>query len=56
MDGLKKEIPFELAKPAPSDLAKVKAVVEPAPAKATEPEAPKAEAPKASAPVKGGAH
>jgi parvulin-like peptidyl-prolyl isomerase len=56
MDGLKKEIPFELTKPAPSDLAKAKAAVEPAPAKATEPAAPKAEAPKASAPAKGGAH
>lgn len=43
MDGLKKEIPFELAKPAPSDEAKAKAA------------APAAEAPK-PAPAKGGAH
>jgi parvulin-like peptidyl-prolyl isomerase len=42
MDGLKKEIPFELDKPAPSDAPK------PAPAKG-------AEAPK-PAPAKGGAH
>lgn len=40
MDGLKKEIPFELAKPAPSDAAK------PAPA----------EAKPAAEPAKGGAH
>ena len=46
MDGLKKEIPFELAKPAPSDAPKPQAA--PAPAKG-------AEAPK-PAPAKGGAH
>lgn len=47
MDGLKKEIPFELAKPAPSDAPKVKPAAHPVPAP---------EAPKAAAPVKGGAH
>ena len=46
MDGLKKEIPFELAKPAPSDAPKPQAA--PAPAKG-------AEAPK-PAPAQGGAH
>jgi len=45
MDGLKKEIPFELAKPAPSDAPKAKPAAPAAPA-----EAPKA------APAKGGAH
>lgn len=46
MEGLKKEIPFELAKPAPSDAPKPQAA--PAPAKG-------AEAPK-PAPAQGGAH
>ena len=46
MDGLKKEIPFELAKPAPSDAPKP----QPAPAPTKGAEAPK------PAPAQGGAH
>ena len=47
MDGLKKEIPFELAKPAPSDAPQAKP--EPAPTKPAPAQAP-------AAPAKGGAH
>jgi parvulin-like peptidyl-prolyl isomerase len=59
MDGLKKEIPFELAKPAPSDAPKAKPAATSAPAKTAAPDASKPaapEAPKAEAPAKGGAH